>query len=112
MLKITQEELDGSSMKYQKNWYILLFVFALISLPCLVSGASSESFSNALYAGQNKMYTINVPCTATLTLSGDQGSEFSMYAKSLKYLGTFCDSCDQECRCEYPVTSIITEDTS
>jgi len=81
MLKITQEELDGSSMKYQKNWYILLFVFALISLPCLVSGASSESFSNALYAGQNKMYTINVPCTATLTLSGDQGSEFSMYAK-------------------------------
>ena len=81
MLKITQEELDGSHMNYLKNWFILLFVFTLISLPCLANGASSESFSNALYAGQNKMYTINVPCTATLVLSGDQGSKLSMYAK-------------------------------
>ena len=61
--------------------FIILVVIVLISLPCLVSGASSESFSNALYAGQNKMYTIEVPCTATLELDGSMGSLFSLYAK-------------------------------
>ncbi|MDD3574553.1 MAG: hypothetical protein PHD71_05905 [Methanospirillum sp.] len=90
MLKITREELDGLHMKYLKNWFVLLFVFVLISLPCLVSGASSESYTNALYAGQNKMYTITVPCTATLVLSGDPGSELSLYAK--KVSGTFIPS--------------------
>lgn len=47
----------------------------------MVSGASFESFTNVLYAGQNKMFTIQVPCTATVVLDGDQGSEFSLYGK-------------------------------
>ena len=68
-------------MEFQKKWFVILFLFALISLPGLVNGASSESFTNALYAGQNKMYTVDVPCTATVTLSGDPGSQFSLYAK-------------------------------
>jgi len=90
MLKITQEELDGSRMKNKKKLFIFLFAFMLISLPCFVCGASSEAFTNALYAGQNKMYTIQVPCTATISLSGDQGSEFSLYAK--KALSTWVPS--------------------
>ncbi|NLV28058.1 MAG: hypothetical protein GXY48_12990 [Methanomicrobiales archaeon] len=61
--------------------FIILFLIALISLSCIGSGASSESFSNALYAGQNKMYTIQVPCTATISLDGESDSQFSLFAK-------------------------------
>jgi hypothetical protein len=81
MLEITQEELDGSDMEYQKKWFIILLALALISMPCLVMGASTESFANALYAGQNKMYTVQVPCTATILLNGDPDSQLSLYAK-------------------------------
>ena len=60
---------------------VIFLLIAVLFLPCLVSGASSESFSNALYAGQNKMYTVEIPCTATVILDGSQGSEISLYAK-------------------------------
>ncbi len=80
----------------QKKIFMILFVFSLITVPGLVCGASSDSFTNALYAGQNKMYTIHVPCTATITLSGDQGSALSLYAK--KAVGTWVPSAIQVTR--------------
>lgn len=67
-------------IKHRKS-IIILFVLVLFSFTCLVNGASSESFTNALYAGQYKMYTVQVPCTATLSLDGNPGGQFSVYAQ-------------------------------
>lgn len=75
-------------MKIHRTSLLILFVIAIISLFCVVSGASTESYTNALYAGQNKLYTIEVPCTATVELGGDAGSEFSLYAKKAESAST------------------------
>jgi hypothetical protein len=63
-----------------KRMLILLLITASF-LPVMVSGASSELYTNALYAGQNKMYNVNIPCTATILLSGPVGTELFLYAK-------------------------------
>lgn len=68
-------------MRYKLKILSIILLILVISLTGLVSGASKESFTNALYAGQHKLYTIDVPCLATVVLDGHRGAEFSLYAK-------------------------------
>jgi len=60
---------------------IILLLIAASFLPCLASGASSESFTNALYPGQNKMYTVDIPCSGEVVINGPDGIELFLYAK-------------------------------